>query len=93
MSFRINEDILRLHIAVCNALNGVQEFQYQHDFCGIEASGVDIESFPSSQVCEDFSSGTVIKLYQSVILQDLLGSWYGIADQHIKTITVGKSGD
>ena len=50
MPLCIYENILWFHIPIRNALNGMEEFQYQHDLRSIEAGSIEIESFQLSQV-------------------------------------------
>jgi hypothetical protein len=37
VTFAVDEDILRLQIAICDALNIMQELKYQNNFCRVEA--------------------------------------------------------
>lgn len=67
MTLGINEDVLRLHVSIRNALNVVQEFQDQDNLRGVKTSGVDVERSSSPQIPEDFSSWAIVKLHQSVI--------------------------
>lgn len=93
MSFRINQDILRLHVPICNSLDVVEEFQYQDNLCGIESSGVDVESSCIPQISEDLPSRAVVKLHQSVTSRCTIRLLLGIADQHVKTLSIGEGCD
>lgn len=83
MALGIDEEILGLHVSVRNALDIVQEFQYQDNLCGIEPSSVQVESACVSQISEDFSSRAVVELHQSVISRCTIRFLLSIADQHV----------
>lgn len=67
MTLGINEDVLRLHVSICDALDIVQEPEDQDNLCGVESSGIDVEISSSPQVSEDLSSRAIVELHQSVI--------------------------
>lgn len=62
MSCSVEEDILRLEVAVGDALALVQEFEYQDDLSEVEARDVFGKAALASQVAEDFAAGAVIQL-------------------------------
>lgn len=64
--FGVDEDILGLQIAICDAFALVQKLQYEDDFGCIELRCGLVEASRSSQVAEDLTARTVVELCWSV---------------------------
>lgn len=93
MALGVYENILGLHIPICNALDVVQELQNQDNLRGVEAGGIEVEPSCTSEIPEDLSSRTVVELHESVISSCTIWMSLGIADQHVKSISVGEGCD
>lgn len=93
MTFSVYENILGLHIPICNALDVVQELQYQDNLCGVEPGRVEVEPSCTPEISKDLSSWAVVELHESVISSCSIRMSLGIADQHVKSISVGESCD
>lgn len=61
MSIRVDQDVLRLQIAVCHALLLVQELQYQGNLGGVELRGGLVEASRPAQIRKDLAAGAVLQ--------------------------------
>lgn len=61
VTLRIDEDVLRLEISVCDALPLVQKLQHQHNLRGIELGRGFVEASGATQIGKDLASRTVIQ--------------------------------
>ena len=86
MPFRIDEDVLGLHVTIGHALVVVQEFQNENDLGGVETCGSLVETVGSSQIGEHLPAGAVIQLTSRSA-----GSTQEaqkVANQHVQGISV-----
>lgn len=63
MTLSVYENILGLHIPICNALDVMQELQDQDNLCGVEPGRVEVEPSCSSEISKDLSSWAVVELH------------------------------
>ena len=62
MPLRIDQDVLRLQVPVCDALSLVQKLQYQDNLGGVELGRGFVEATRSAKVAEDLAAGAVVEL-------------------------------
>jgi hypothetical protein len=58
----VDENVLRLQVAIGDALRLVKVFEDEDDFGGIEAGGGFVEAPLAAEVAEDFAAGAIVEL-------------------------------
>lgn len=64
MALSIDQYVLRLQIAVCDAFSFVQKFQDEDDFGSVELRGGLVEASGPAEIAEDLTARAIVKLHQ-----------------------------
>lgn len=90
MSFGVDQDVLGLQVAVCNALPLVQKLQYEDNFGSVELGCRLVETSGSSKVAEDLAAGAIIELRRSA---KQCGPGTELTHKHVQRVVVLEAGD